>query len=52
MFLENFRLFISGAESQEQVQPEFNQPYVPVNKANGGQIEQIIHDVSTYFHIY
>ena len=36
--------------------PEFsqptNQPYVLVNKANGGQIDQIICNVSTVFHIY
>ena len=34
-----------------RIQPT-NQPYVLVNKANGGQIDQIIRDVSTIFNIY
>ena len=53
MFCKNFRLLISGAESRERVhQNSTNQPTILVNKENGGQIELIIHDVSTIFHTY
>ena len=46
-----FRLLISGAESRERVhQNSTNQP--TINKANGGQIELLIHYVSPIFHIY
>ena len=42
---------LSGAESRERVhRNSTNQP--SINKANGGQIELIIHYVPTIFHIY
>ena len=51
MFRKNFRLLISGAESRERVdQNSTNQP--TINRANGGQIELIIRDLMTIFHIY
>ena len=50
-FVKISRFLISGAESGELVHQNStnHQPSVLVNKANDGQIELIIHDVSTIF---